>query len=45
MASEQQLQELAATVAKLNAVDPVKLLRKDLGVESLNSVLPRIWRK
>ena len=38
MASEQQLQELAATVAKLNAVDPVKLLRKDLGVESLNSV-------
>ena len=38
MASEQQLQNLTATVAKLNAVDSVKLLRKDLGVESLDSL-------
>ena len=36
MASEQQIQELAATVTRLNAVDTAKLLRKDLGVESLD---------
>lgn len=38
MASEQYLQQLAATVARLNAVDSVKLLRENLGVESLDSV-------
>ena len=38
MASEQQLQNLTATVARLNAVDSVKLLRRDLGVESLDRV-------
>ena len=38
MASEQQMQELAATVTRLNAVDSVKLLREDLGVESLDRV-------
>ena len=38
MASERCIQDLTATVAKINAVDSVKLLRKDLGVESLDSI-------
>ena len=38
MASEQKLQELAATVARLDAVDSAKLLREGLGVESLERV-------
>lgn len=38
MASEQKLQELATTVARLDAVDSAKLLREDLGVESLERV-------
>ena len=38
MASDQQLKNLTATVARLNAVDSVQLLRKDLGVESLDRV-------
>ena len=38
MASEQELQHLAETVTRLNAVDAVKLLREDLGVESLDRV-------
>lgn len=38
MASEHQLQALADAVARLDAVDSVKLLREDLGVESLHRV-------
>ena len=38
MASEEQLQALADSVARLDAVDTVKLLREDLGVESLHGV-------
>lgn len=38
MASDQQILALAEAVAKLNAVDSDKLLRKDLGVESLDGV-------
>ena len=38
MASEQCIRNLTTTVDRLNAVDSVKLLRKELGVESLDSV-------
>lgn len=38
MASKQQLQELGQTVSRLGAVDSEKLLRRDLGVESLDRV-------
>ena len=38
MASKQYIQNLTATIDRLTAVDSVKLLRKDLGVESLDSV-------